>query len=53
MNRRKFIIQGGMTAGALLLNGSSFASSSTHKLTILHTNDDDDYRPTTSPSCTQ
>jgi len=38
MNRRKFIIQGGMTAGALLLNGSAFASSST-KLTILHTND--------------
>ncbi|MEY4740003.1 MAG: hypothetical protein RLZZ05_1387, partial [Bacteroidota bacterium] len=39
MNRRKFIIQGGMTAGALLLNGSAFASSSSTKLTILHTND--------------
>lgn len=39
MNRRKFIVQGGMTAGALLFNGSSFASSSSHKLTILHTND--------------
>jgi len=39
MNRRKFIIQGGMTAGAMLLNGSSFASSSSSKLTILHTND--------------
>ena len=39
MNRRKFIIQGGMTAGALLLNGSSFAASSSTKLTILHTND--------------
>ena len=39
MNRRKFIIQGGMTAGALLLNGHSFASSSSTKLTILHTND--------------
>lgn len=39
MNRRKFIIQGGMTAGALLLNGSSFAAPSSTKLTILHTND--------------
>jgi 5'-nucleotidase len=39
MNRRKFIIQGGMTAGALLFNGSSFAASSSSKLTILHTND--------------
>lgn len=39
MNRRKFIIQGGMTAGAMLFNGHSFASSPSTKLTILHTND--------------
>lgn len=39
MNRRKFITQGGMTAGAMLLNRHSFASTSSTKLTILHTND--------------
>ena len=39
MNRRKFIIQGGMTAGAMLFNGHSFASAPSTKLTILHTND--------------
>lgn len=39
MNRRKFIIQGGMGAGALLLNDSAFASPQSNKLTILHTND--------------
>ena len=39
MNRRKFIVQGGMTAGAMLFNGHSFASAPSTKLTILHTND--------------
>lgn len=39
MNRRKFIIQGGMGAGALLLNGNAVASPSSNRLTILHTND--------------
>lgn len=39
MNRRKFIIQGGMTAGAMLFNGHSFATAPSTKLTILHTND--------------
>ena len=39
MNRRKFIVQGEMTAGAMLFNGHSFASAPSTKLTILHTND--------------
>jgi 5'-nucleotidase len=39
MNRRKFLMNGTLASGAMLLHTSDFAVEQTHRLTILHTND--------------
>lgn len=39
MNRRKFLMNGTLASGAMLLHTSDFAVEQTQRLTILHTND--------------